>query len=145
MGSVSVRSEQTLRVFRFNVFLGDNFPGDSDGKASARHAGDPGSFPGSGRSPGEGNGNPLQHSCLENPRRRNLIGYSRWGRKESDTTERLHFPLSLGDNCIHTCSVVSDSLRPARLLCSSVLRILQARILEWVAMTSSRESSQPRN
>ena len=39
----------------------------SDGKASAYNAGDPGSIPGSGRSPGEGNGNPLQHSCLENP------------------------------------------------------------------------------
>ena len=43
------------------------FPGGSDCKASACNAGDPGSIPGSGRSPGEGNGNPLQHSCLENP------------------------------------------------------------------------------
>ena len=43
------------------------FPGGSEVKASARTAGDPGSIPGSGRSPGEGNGNPLQHSCLENP------------------------------------------------------------------------------
>ena len=42
-------------------------PGGSDGKASARNAGDPGSVLGSGRSPGEGNGNPFQHSCLENP------------------------------------------------------------------------------
>ena len=39
----------------------------SDGKVSARNAGDLGLIPGSGRSPGEGNGNPLQHSCLENP------------------------------------------------------------------------------
>ena len=39
----------------------------SDGKTSACNTGDPGSIPGSGRSPGEGNGNPLQHSCLENP------------------------------------------------------------------------------
>ena len=37
------------------------------GKVSAYNAGDPGSVPGLGRSPGEGNGNPLQHSCLENP------------------------------------------------------------------------------
>ena len=37
------------------------------GKASACNAGDLGSIPGSGRSPGDGNGNPLQHSCLENP------------------------------------------------------------------------------
>ena len=44
-----------------------NFPGDSDGKASAYNAGDPGSIPGLGRSSGEGNGNPLQYSCLENP------------------------------------------------------------------------------
>ena len=44
-----------------------NFPGGSDGKVSAYNAGDPGSIPGSGRSPGEGNGNPLQYSCLENP------------------------------------------------------------------------------
>ena len=43
------------------------FPGGSHGKAAARNAGDLGSIPGSGRSPGEGNGNPLQHSCLENP------------------------------------------------------------------------------
>ena len=39
----------------------------SDGKASDYNAGDPGSIPGSGRPPGEGNGNPLQYSCLENP------------------------------------------------------------------------------
>ena len=44
------------------------FPGGSDGKASACSVGDPGSIPGLGRSPGEGNGNPLQYSCLENPR-----------------------------------------------------------------------------
>ena len=43
------------------------FPGGSDGKASVYNAGDPGSIPGSGRSPGEENGNPLQYSCLENP------------------------------------------------------------------------------
>ena len=43
-----------------------DFPGGSDGKASAYNAGDLGSSPGLGRSPGEGNGNPLQYSCLEN-------------------------------------------------------------------------------
>ena len=41
-------------------------PGGSDGKESTYSARDLGSIPGSGRSPGEGNGNPLQHSCLEN-------------------------------------------------------------------------------
>ena len=43
------------------------FPGRSDGKTSAYNVGDLGSIPGSGRSPGEGNGNPLQYFCLENP------------------------------------------------------------------------------
>jgi len=42
-------------------------PGGPEARASACNAGDPGSIPGSGRSPGEGNGNPLQYSCLENP------------------------------------------------------------------------------
>ena len=44
-----------------------DFPGGSEVKASDWNAGDRGSIPGSGRSPGEGNGNPLQYSCLENP------------------------------------------------------------------------------
>ena len=66
------------------------FPGDSDGKESACNAGDLGSIPGSGRSPGEGNGNPLQYSCLATPHReRSLVGCSPGGRKESDTTEQV--------------------------------------------------------
>ena len=44
-----------------------DFPGGSQVKASARNVGDLGSIPGSGRSPGEGNGNPLQYSRVENP------------------------------------------------------------------------------
>ena len=43
------------------------FPCCSDSKASAYNVGDPGLIPGSGSSPGEGNGSPLQYSCLENP------------------------------------------------------------------------------
>ena len=46
---------------------GGSFPGGSEVKGSASNEGDLGSIPGSGRSPGEGNGNPLQYSCLENP------------------------------------------------------------------------------
>ena len=44
-----------------------DFPGGSNGKVSAYNAGDPGLIPGWGRSSGEGNGNPLPYSCLENP------------------------------------------------------------------------------
>ena len=49
----------------FRVHRG--FPGHTEVKVSTWNAGDPGSIPGSGRSPGEGNSNPLQYSCLENP------------------------------------------------------------------------------
>ena len=49
------------------MVITSGFPGGSDDKASACNAGDPGSIPGSGIFPEEGNGNPLQHSCLENP------------------------------------------------------------------------------
>ena len=67
------------------------FAGGSEVKASACNAGNLSSIPGSGRSPGEGNGNPLQYSCLENP----VDGGDWWatsplGRKESDMTERLY-------------------------------------------------------
>ena len=57
--------------------------------ANARDIRDSGSIPGSGRSPGEGNGNPLQYSCPVNPIERSLVGYSPWGCKESDTTMLL--------------------------------------------------------
>ena len=45
--------------------------------------------------PGEGNGNPFQYSCLENPMdgQRSLVDYSPWGHKELDTIEKLHFQL----------------------------------------------------
>ena len=68
------------------------FPGGSDSKESTSNAGDSGSIPGSGRVPGEGNGNPLQYSCWENP-----MDKGAWwaivfgaGCKELDTTEHSH-------------------------------------------------------
>ena len=69
-----------------SVFLG--YPGSSGGKESACNVGDLGLIPGLGRSPGGGNGNPLQYSGLENPcRQRNLAGYSPWDHKELDMAE----------------------------------------------------------
>ena len=53
-------------LFTWGQTMVGGFPGSSDGKASAYNVGDPGSIPGLGRSPGEGNGNPLQYSWLEN-------------------------------------------------------------------------------
>ena len=69
----------------------EGIPGGSDGKKSACTVGDPGLIPGLGRSPGEGNGNPLQHSCLENPMDIEDWQASVHAVTESDMTERLHF------------------------------------------------------
>ena len=77
-----------------------DFPGGSDGKASIHNTGDPGSIPGSGRSPGEGNGNPLQYSCLEN----SMDGGAWWAtvhgvaksqRQLSDFTSFLKNPIAV--------------------------------------------------
>ena len=70
--------------------FGRIFPGNSDGKESACNAGDRGLISGLGRSPGGGNGNPLQCSCLENLHgQRSLAGCSPWGCKELDMTSQL--------------------------------------------------------
>ena len=66
------------------------FPGGSDGKESTCNVEDLGSIPDWGISPGEGNGYPLQYSCLENPHgQRSLTGCHPWACKESDMTEQL--------------------------------------------------------
>ena len=71
-----------------NSYTLKGFPGGSDSKESTCNVGNLISIPGLGRSPGEGNGYPLQYSCLENlPGQRSLEGYSPWGRKEVDMTE----------------------------------------------------------
>ena len=68
------------------VFL--DFPCGWAGKNSTCNAGDLGSIPGLGRSPGGGHGNPFQYSCLENPHgQRSLVGYSPRGHKQSDMTK----------------------------------------------------------
>ena len=129
------------------------FSGNSDGKASAYNAGDPGLIPESGRSPGEGKGNPLQYSCLENPMDRGAW----WATIHGVTKSRTR----LSDFCVCVCFVYSchlfltssasvaaataaKSLQSCPTLCdpidgsplgSSFPGILQARILEWVAIS----------
>ena len=86
-------NESALRIRQPKYW---SFPGGSEGKVSACNAGDLGSTPGLRRCPGEGNSNPLQYSCLENPkdgeacRLQSMVGYSLRGCKDSDTTGQLH-------------------------------------------------------
>jgi len=61
--SLNFNFSSVVLMFRLGIM---GFPGGSDGKESACNVGDPGSIPGSEKSAGKGNGNPLQYSCLEN-------------------------------------------------------------------------------
>ena len=168
-------------------------PHSSVGKESVWDARDPDSIPGSGRSPGEGNGNPLQYSCLENPMNRGA-----WGHKELDTTEWLKREREMDKNKYPFASVTAITTilkttfilggRPSRvwyrgyhfkpgkrktktslgeienkqadgwkreginlgcltmlLLGFSVHGIFQSRIIEWVVISYSKRSFQPRD
>ena len=77
-------------VFSFTYLL--DFPGGLDGKASGYNAGDLGSIPGLGRSPAEGNGNPLQYFWMKNTMDREAwrAKYSSQGRKESNTAKHTY-------------------------------------------------------
>ena len=148
------------------------FPPSSVSKESTCNAEDLGSIPGSGRSSGEGNGNPLQSSCLENPMdrgawRATVHGVTtvrhlkkKWCQTSHHTYKHTPYHYHHLNNasiktentykeCMHT-----ESLQSCPTLCdpmgrslpgSSVPEILQARILEWVAVPSSRESFRPRD
>ena len=115
---------------------------------SACNVGDPGSIPGSGRSPGGGHGNPLQYSCLQNPMGRGAWRATVHGIAQSWTwlsDQHTHVDLKYSCVCISR-SVMSDcdpmDCSPPG---SSAHGILQARILEWVAMPFTRGSSQSRD
>ena len=76
-----------MTVAGTQFLMSGSFPGGSDSKESASRAGDSGLILRSGRFPGEGNVNPLQYSCLENPMDRGTWQATVHGVAESDTTE----------------------------------------------------------
>ena len=95
------------------------FPGGSEVKASASTAGDLGSIPGSGRSPREGNDNPLQDSCLENLMDRSLAGYSPWVHKEEAACRAVFgtwgfFPTMHGKTALKTVRRLQSLARKNR-------------------------------
>ena len=85
--SVLFRNYHQHCITLHKLFLTLSFLGGSDGKESACNAGYLCSIPRSGRSPGEGNGYPLQYSCLENPMDRGVWQAAAYEVTESDTTE----------------------------------------------------------
>ena len=118
------------------------FPDGSDSKELACSAGDPGSIPGSGRSPGEGNGNPLQYSCLEYSMDRGAWeATSPWVHKELGTIEQLtlacykFFPTCI-NNWLVYLFFVSPSLSkqglflPGTSLCCSMFCCLSRKVLK---------------
>ena len=84
---MKLNQAEEKQISYVNIFMG--FPGASDGKESVCSARDLGSIPVIGRFPGEGNGHPLQCSCLENPVDRGARWATVCGVAEADTTERL--------------------------------------------------------
>ena len=109
------------------------FSGGLVSKQSASNAGDMGSIPVLGRSPGEGNGNPHQYSCLEN-----------WSLLLSILYIVVCVCVCVCVKLLQMCLTLCDPMDCSP-LGSSVHGILQARILEWIAMPSSRRSSWPRD
>ena len=103
------------------------FPGGSDGKASACNVGELGSIPGLGRSPGEGNGNPLQCSCLENPRDRGAWWAAVYGVAQSRTR-------------LKRLSSSSSSIKQAAYLVAQLVKNLPAMQETWIRFLGREES-----
>ena len=114
--------------------------------ASAGDARDSSSFPGSGRSPGEGNDNPLQYSCLENPMDRGTWCTTLYGVAWTEQLTQQQKEMNICYMCICTqsCLTLYDPM-----YCSppgsSIHGIFQTRILEWVVILFSSRSSRPRD
>ena len=147
------------------------FPADSDSKASACHVGDRGSISGLGRSPGEGNVCPFQHSCLENSMDRGVWRALVHGAEKSRTQlsgshfHCFHFSHTRAGTraallllsrfsrvrpCAAPCGPIDGNppLQPCPTPCgpvdgsppgSSVPGVLQARVLEWLAISLSKD------
>ena len=141
-------------IWIFAYVLVGSLPGGSDGKEFACNAGDSGLIPGSGRSSGERNCNPLQYSCLENflcdresYGQRSLVSYSPWGHKELDMTEWLTvsllagscyrlflvgIPVLLNSSLSFRYSTFHSSLRAGSLVILSMHNFISGILLPWL-------------
>ena len=105
-----------------------DFPGGSDGKVSACNAGDSGSIPGLGRSPGEGNGNPLQYSCLEN----SMDGGAWWAIVHGVTKSRTQLSnFTETSHCSNSPCVPRTSMVTQMVKCLPAMQETQVQSLGW--------------
>ena len=108
-------------------------PGGSDSKASACNAGDLGSIPGSERSPGEGNGNPLQYSWLENPMDRGVHGVSKSRTRLSNFTYLLNPTLSFPYPTLYFRPQPSASCLGFGVLC--IFTVVRNTVMKFTTLT----------
>ena len=133
-GWLSLQSKGLSRVFsnttvQKHQFCGTQlFLGGSEVKASACNVGDLGSIPGSGRSPGEGNGNPLQYSCLENP----MDGGAWWATVHGVAKSRTQLSdftfTSLSPKCIQHWAWHRQTLQKEHLLSPAYWRMVTRQV-----------------
>ena len=125
-----------------SIFFGcQGFLSSSVSKTSACNAGGLGSIPRSGRSPGEGRGNPLQYSCLENPTNKGAWQATVHGSQESDTTQCYISFLSLGVSSRRTCRPSQTTIQLQLLLCQWLGTDLNYCDIEWFALETNRGHS----
>ena len=105
-----------------------NIPGGSDGKASVYSVRDPGSIRGSGRYPGEGNGNPLQYYCLENPMDKGWLQSMGSQRARHDWATSLSLSLSEASTIICICTWGQGSNISEILLCNTGKTLMLAQV-----------------
>ena len=117
----TIWGQPLLRLKKISIYLilFYSFPGSSDGKESACNAGGLGSIPGLRRSTAEGNGNPIQYSCLENPMDRP------WGHKQLDTSEWLTL----------SCHIILASTPNLALCCVKWMKLSQSLFLLFLKIT----------
>ena len=111
------KSQTQLSDFTLNFHILMGFPGGSEVKASACNAGDLSSITGLGRSPGEGNGNPLQYSCLKNP----MDGGAWWATVHRITKNRTRLSDSLQFHFLSFLLFAKCVALPLSSFCSSVM------------------------
>ena len=105
----------------------------SDCKESVCNAEDPGLIPGVGKIPGEGNGYPLQYSCLKNSMD---IGYSPWGHKELNLTERLAFSIFMGFVNANICWIMEKE--SSRKTSISALLTMPKSLTVWITINCGK-------